>query len=221
LTSRWRVEHVTGPAAELVGRPDPAASEPVVSLLTVTAPAIVLGSTQPETAVDRARLAAAGLDLAQRRSGGGAVLVRPDALLWADVFVPAGDGLWTDDVGRAFYWLGQAWVSALGGLGITARWHHGTPRETPWSRLVCFAGVGPGEVLVDGRKVVGLAQRRTRAGARFHCAALREWHSAALIDVLAVPEPDRARAAGELASVAAGLDVDLATLEAAFLAQLP
>jgi lipoate-protein ligase A len=221
LTSRWRVERVSGPVAELVGRPEPRTSEPAVSLLTATAPAVVLGSTQADSVVDRARLAAAGLDLAQRRSGGGAVLVQPRALLWADVFVPAGDALWTEDVGRAFYWLGQAWVWALGDLGIAARWHHGTPRESQWSRLVCFAGVGPGEVLVDGRKVVGLAQRRTRAGARFHCAALREWNVAGLLEVLALNDRDRARAADELGAVAAGLDVDLGLLEDAFLAQLP
>ena len=37
---------------------------------------------------------------------------------------------------------------------------------TPWSDLVCFAGLGPGEVLLDGRKLVGLSQRRTRNGVR-------------------------------------------------------
>ena len=41
---------------------------------------------------------------------------------------------------------------------------------TGWCPLVCFAGVGPGEVLAGGRKLVGISQRRTRAGARFQCA---------------------------------------------------
>jgi lipoate-protein ligase A len=190
-------------------------------LLTVTAPAIVLGSTQADTVVDRGRLASAGLDLARRPSGGGAVLVRAGELLWADVFVPVGDPLWTDDVGRAFYWLGHAWVSALGALGIAARWHEGPLHETRWSRLVCFAGFGPGEVLIGGRKVVGLSQRRTRAGARFHCAALRAWDAGALLDVLVLSDVDRARAANELGTVAAGVDVDLTVLEDALLAHLP
>ena len=36
---------------------------------------------------------------------------------------------------------------------------------TRWSSLVCFGGVGAGEVVTaDGRKVVGLAQRRNRRG---------------------------------------------------------
>jgi lipoate-protein ligase A len=221
LTPRWRVERAAGSVGELVVRPEPRPAERTLSLLKVTEPAIVLGSTQADTVVDRGRLALAGLDLARRPSGGGAVLVRPGELLWADVFVPAGDPLWTDDVGRAFHWLGQVWVSALGDLGVTARWHQGPLHETRWSRLVCFAGVGPGEVLAGGRKVVGLAQRRTRRGARFHCAALRVWDSRALLDVLALPDGDRAGAEAELGTVAAGLDVDLTVLEDALLAQLP
>ena len=221
MISRWRVERATGSVADLVVRPGPRPAEPTVSLLTVTAPAVVLGSTQADTVVDRGRLASAGLDLARRPSGGGAVLVRPGELLWADVFVPAGDPLWTDDVGRAFHWLGHVWVSALGALGIAARWHEGPLQETRWSRLVCFAGVGPGEVLAGGRKVVGLSQRRTRAGARFHCAALRVWDAGALLDVLVLPDRDRARAANELGTVAGGVDVDLVMLEDALVAQLP
>jgi lipoate-protein ligase A len=94
-------------------------------------------------------------------------------------------------------------------------------RPSRWSPLVCFAGLGPGEVLVDGRKVVGLSQRRTRAGARFHCAALRVWDVHALLDTLALSDDERARAAAELETAAAGLDVDLTVLEGEMVARLP
>ena len=59
--------------------------------------------------------------------------------------------------------------------------HRGGLVATPWSRQVCFAGLGPGEVTVAGRKVVGVAQRRTRHGARFQVAALLRWDPAALV----------------------------------------
>jgi lipoate-protein ligase A len=220
LTRTWRVERATGPAAELVARPVPDPAGRTVSLLEVTAPAVVLGSTQPDDAIDRACAEAAGLAVTRRGSGGGTVLVRPGELLWADVFVPAGDPLWTDDVGRAFRWLGPVWTSALRGLGVDARWHDGPPQETRWSRLVCFAGVGPGEVLVGERKVVGISQRRTRAGARFHCAALRAWDAHALLAVLALPDDARAAAATELPTVARGIDLELEQLEAALVGEL-
>ena len=64
--------------------------------------------------------------------------------------------------------------------------HKGPMRTDRWSRLVCFAGLGPGEVTVDGRKVVGISQRRTRAGARFQCAALRRWDPGALAALVGV-----------------------------------
>jgi lipoate-protein ligase A len=47
--------------------------------------------------------------------------------------------------------------------------------RTQWSDLVCFAGIGPGELFVGDRKLVGMSQRRTRAGARFQCALPRRW----------------------------------------------
>jgi lipoate---protein ligase len=175
----------------------------------VTSPALVLGSTQP--AVDEREV-----PVVRRRTGGGAVLVRPDEQLWVDVLLPAGDPLWDDDVGRSFHWMGQAWVDALRTTGVEAAWHHGAMVCTPWCRQVCFAGIGSGEVTVDGRKVVGLAQRRTRAGALFQCAALLRWDAAALVDLLSL---DSDALAG-IEPVASALAVDGHALEDAFLGAL-
>ena len=58
-----------------------------------------------------------------------------------------------------------------------------------WSELVCFAGIAPGEVLLDGVKLVGLSQRRTRRGARFQCAVNRRFDGDLLIELLADPVP--------------------------------
>lgn len=200
----WRVVEERGPASAFHGRPVPDVVERTVRILEVDRPALVLGSTQPDSDVDGAALAGAGVELVRRRSGGGAVLLEPGAAVWVDVELPAGDPLWSPDVGRSFGWLGDAWAAALG-RGVA---HRGPLLTTPWSRLVCFAGLGPGEVTVDGRKVVGIAQRRTRSGARFQCAVLRRWDAAALVALLAVA--DRDRAVAELADMAAGVDGDVA-----------
>ncbi|HEX6785774.1 MAG TPA: hypothetical protein VF076_01140, partial [Acidimicrobiales bacterium] len=61
--------------------------------------------------------------------------------------------------------------------------------RTPWSPLVCFSGLGPGEVHAGGRKVVGISQRRTRGWARFQCAAYLRWDPDALVALLAPPRP--------------------------------
>lgn len=168
-----------------------------VEVLTPSVPAVVLGSTQA------APVGPSRIEVVRRRTGGGAVLVTPDDPLWVDVDLPIGDPLWSDDVGASFRWLGAAWTEALG-HGIV---HEGGFEPGRWGRTVCFAGRGPGEVFVDGAKVVGLAQRRTRAGARFQCAVLSRWAPDALIDVV-VPGEDRAAARPDLAGVARGVPLD-------------
>ena len=109
----WAVEEVTSPVAEFHARALP---DPVVRTVWWQEPAhptVVLGSTQPDDVVDRGRATAAGVDVVRRRSGGGAVWLAPGAVTWVDVVVPAADPLWLDDVGRAAYWLGEAWAEAL------------------------------------------------------------------------------------------------------------
>ncbi|HEX2576107.1 MAG TPA: hypothetical protein VHK88_07140 [Aquihabitans sp.] len=202
----WASEHHRGSAGAFHGRDLPDPVERAVWWFEVAAPAVVLGSTQRPEVVDAAAARAAGVEVARRRSGGGAVWLAPGVATWVDVVLPAGDPAWEDDVGRAAGWLGRAWVEALGALGVAgAQAHEGPMVRTPHSDLVCFAGLAPGEVTVDGRKVVGTSQRRTRRGARFQCALLHEWDPAPLVDVLAVPGPSRPALVAELADVAAGV----------------
>ncbi len=156
------------------------------------------------------------MPVVRRRTGGGAVLVRPGEQLWVDVLLPAGDAMWEDDVGRSFHWLGQVWVDALASLGVDSSWHNGPMVCTPWCRQVCFAGIGSGEVTVDGRKVVGLAQRRTRAGALFQCAALLRWDPDEMVRLLDL-DPE---AAAALPTLAAALPVGADDLEEAFLREV-
>ena len=205
---RWRVERRLGAAASHHGRAVDAGSGRRVELLEVHAPALVLGSTQPESDVDPQAAAATNTVVVRRRSGGGAVLVRPGEGAWIDVTIARDDPLWDDDVARAFGWLGRCWLDALSELGVDGcRVHDGPLVESRWSRRVCFAGLGPGEIVVGDRKLVGIAQRRTRAGARFQCMVHRRWDAEGLVALLALSAADRAAAAAELGAVAAGLDV--------------
>jgi lipoate-protein ligase A len=179
-------------------------------------PALVLGSTQPDTAVDAAAVAAAGVEPARRRSGGGAVLVDPADTLWVDVIVPRGDRLWDDDVGRSFLWLGSAWRDALDAVGVAGEVHAAGLVRSGFSGLVCFAGVGSGEVLADGRKVVGLSQRRTRDAARFQSVAYTAGADVGRVAALLTGAAGaRAWLDGHAAAVPVGGDELLAALLAA------
>lgn len=169
--------------------------------------------------VDRGAADVAGIDVVRRRSGGGAVLVEPGGVVWVDVVIPPDDPLADDDVGRAAEWVGAAWAGALATVGHRGgQLHRGALVQTPWSRAVCFGGLGPGEVTLAGRKVVGVAQRRTRLGARFQTAALLWWEPATLVGLLRLEDP--AAAVADLSGRALGVEVGEEPLLDALLAQL-
>lgn len=210
VPARWRIEERVATAAGLHStwpEVDRQPTERAVAVCHPTGRAVVLGSTQAPGVVDAAAAASAGVDVVRRRSGGGAVLVVPGDTVWIDAWVPATDSLWIPDVTRAFHWLGQVWGTALERLGFTGVEVQGAGPGacTRWSTLVCFGGMGAGEVTVGGRKVVGLSQRRNRSGAWFHSACNQHWDPDALLSVLALGDDERAAASADLAGAAAGL----------------
>jgi lipoate-protein ligase A len=261
--SGWRVERSTGTAAALLEPwpPPDEQGDPVVRLSRVRGRALVLGSTQDAALVDRGRAGSVAVDVVRRSTGGGAVLVDTDAQVWIDLWLPRGHDRWDDDIIDAALWVGDTWVQALEGLGAEVlAVHRGPLAGTAWSGLVCFAGLGPGEVTANaptagvgagqsqnpGPKVMGLAQRRSRAGARFHTTAPLSWDPLPLLDLLTVGvdatvrsaddrgHPDTGLTGALLADVAVGLrgvvpgwqglgsDDDLVTVvEEAVLSALP
>jgi hypothetical protein len=126
----------------------------------------VVGSALRQGAVDAPAAAAAGFGVVRRRTGGGAVLVAPRAQAWLDVFVPDEHPARCLDVVSQGELAGAIWSTALEALGVRgATVHRGRLVPGPSGGLVCFDSIGPGEVLIDGRKLVGVAQRHGRAGA--------------------------------------------------------
>ena len=224
----WTVEHLSGTVRELHERSagllyGTGEMARVARILHPVDQALVLGSTQPLTSIDKDACAAAGVDIVRRRSGGGAVLVDALSLLWVDLVVPAGDPLWCSDVGRAAWWVGEAWSEALSRAGMlgTEVWK-GPMVRNRWSSLVCFAGLGAGEVVsAAGQKVVGISQRRTRDGALFQCGCALDWAPQRLLGLLALGPADRSAGLAALGAAALGAGADRAeTLEAALVSVL-
>jgi lipoate---protein ligase len=220
---RWETRRAAGRARELHERsaalvagtaedPSGVGLRPVAVVQSFSDSALVLGSAQPESTIDVAACAAAGVDVVRRRSGGGAVLVEPPSIIWVDLVIGTTDPLWCADVGRSAWWLGEAWAGALrrAGLAELDVWK-GPMERNAWSPLICFASLGPGEV-VDARrrKLVGISQRRTRHGALFQCACLLRWQPERLLDLLALSAGDRQSGARELAAAGAGVGANRA-----------
>ncbi|MGE0027211.1 MAG: biotin/lipoate A/B protein ligase family protein [Thermoleophilia bacterium] len=143
---------------------------PVLSWSTVTAPGLVLGRHAVDPDLDRDAVAAEGVTVAKRSSGGGPVLWDGD-LVALDVVLPRGHRLAADDVVAAYRWLGEALADALRALGVPgvevvdvarARAAAAAPGA---AADACFGGLSPWEVLAGGRKVVGLSQTRRHPGA--------------------------------------------------------
>jgi len=170
----WQVRHITGDVGEFHARELPSEQRVATFFRTVT-PTLVLGSSQRADSVDAAAASRMGIEVVRRRSGGGGVLLWPDDFVWLDLEIPATDDLWSDDVGKATWWVGELWCTALNDLAPDAAVHRGRLVRTRWSADVCFAGAGPGEVLVGDAKLVGVSQRRTRAAARFQSMIHLRW----------------------------------------------
>lgn len=216
MQHRWSFEHESGTAAAFHDWEPTSDGGRRARWFDVTTPALVLGSAQRADTVDEAACAAAGVEVVQRRSGGGAVLLVPGEVAWLDVVIPAGDPLWVDDVGRSMHWFGEVWTAALHHLGVEgAQVHRGSMQVTAWSRLVCFDGLGPGEVVVAGSKAVGISQRRTRQWARLQAAAYARWRPEALLGLLRPPMPEvgELRPVYEVADLARLVDAVTAALD--------
>lgn len=185
----FSVEHLVVDAASAHGRAVPDPASPVVWWFDLDGPALALGSRQSVDQVDPTHLVDAVV--VRRRSGGGAVWLEPGAQLWVDVVVPVGDPRWRDDVRASMIVIGDAWRRALVASGLPEdrlEVHTGGVEGGPWSDVVCFAGIGPGEVTWDRRKLVGISQRRTRSAARFQCTVHRRWAPTRWVDAFARPD---------------------------------
>lgn len=139
-------------------------------------PAIVLGSGQDESTLDRAAAAADGYTIVRRGTGGGAVLC-DDGLLIVELAVAANQAGAVDDVTDSYRIVGGAIRSALTVTGLdcalvsVADARGQTADAAAAARLACFAGISPYEIVTpSGGKLVGLAQRRRGGAVLFEIA---------------------------------------------------
>jgi lipoate-protein ligase A len=165
-----------------------------VVVQVVDSNAWVLGSAQSFDAVSPIVRADSesgrGPSVVRRRSGGGLVPLHVNGQVWIDVVIPVGDPLWTDDVVVAAEWVGEWWAEMLrtGPAALSdVTVHNGPLKDRELGALVCFGAIGPGEVTVAGKKVVGISQRRTRLGVRFQCVAPLRWSPEETISALNLP----------------------------------
>lgn len=139
--------------AESVKRGGP----PVLRFYRWSPACLSLGRNQPARGrYDRAALAARGLDVVRRPTGGRAVL--HDRELTYSVAVADGA---LGPPREAYAAVNRALVAGLRRLGVPAALQPGAGRAAAPSLRPCFADPAEGEVVAGGRKLVGSAQRRS------------------------------------------------------------
>lgn len=151
--------------------------------------------------------------LRRRRGGGGLVELAP-ADLWVDFWIPRDDPRWREDIRDASSMVGRWWATSLKSVvGVDAEVHEGGLEGDAALRVACFAGRGPGEVFVNGRKAVGVTQWRVREGT-FLSTVLRASNSSALVDLLDHPPALLAEALDHHSTTSLGvLDVETLTTD--------
>lgn len=145
-------------------------TEPVIRFWSYEAPGVVLGRSQTGlvSAVDAAQRA--GVPLAGRQAGGGAVLVGP-WMLSVSIVLPVTHPLSLGGTLAGYRRIGERFAAVLRDFGVAA--HALTPDEAKAAQeepgasdlqWACYGGLSPWEVVAGGRKIVGLAQVKRRTG---------------------------------------------------------
>jgi lipoate-protein ligase A len=197
-----------------------AGSAPLLRLYTWEEPSMSLGLRQAEPAW-LARCDALGVEVVRRVTGGGAVLHAGD-LTYAVVAPADAPGL-PSDLRGSYEWIRARLLAGLEGAGVAAsnsRACRGADRLE-----LCFAGATGYEIELEGEKLVGSAQRRTRRAFLQH-GSIRISDDAALYRALTgdslrrpkapelAPEALRAALVASFASCVEG-GLELAQLSAA------
>lgn len=185
--AEWRVEAVSLSTESVHDAwPKLGAGQRLCRVVQPTDRALVLGSSTRQAEFDLDRVRQAGLTVVKRNSGGGAVLVEPGSQIWLMLYLGLDDPLVPWDLGRSFLWLGDAVLGLLRELGLNATMIESRQQRTALGSLICFADLGFGEITIDGAKVLGLAQRRSRGQACFQLSLLWEEHQSLLRELLVV-----------------------------------
>jgi lipoate-protein ligase A len=186
----------------LLDRVEPGGSV-LVRWYIASSPAVVVGlglRNRLADAVDLERCRRAGIEVLERRAGGGAVLL-DEQMLCAAVCVALPHARVTDDLTASYRWLGDVLASALHQQGFlrasrvdvdaarqdVARLKARTDPVARGLLAACYGALSPHEVTLDGAKVVGLAQVRRRRAALFQAGVLLRDQSP-LADLLRMPD---------------------------------
>lgn len=147
--------------------------------------------TSSELDVDKCALL--GYGVVRRPTGGRAVLHAGE--LTYSVVGPSGRAPLGGSIAETYCAIARALLAGIAMMGVEAELAPAetTPRPRRGASPPCFASAGRFEIVVDGKKLVGSAQRRSGASVLQHGSLLLDASHAGLADVVRLPtEAERA-----------------------------
>jgi lipoate-protein ligase A len=143
------------------------AGVPVLRLYGWNPPAISLGRYQGIECLDRDACLGDGVTVVRRITGGGAIF--HDHELTYSVLWPAGNPDTHESNAGSFKKINAFIMETYRSLGINPVYAKDAGRESPPGRLdFCFSGNEDYDILIEGRKIGGNAQRRVRGALLQH-----------------------------------------------------
>ena len=137
-------------------------SPPTLRFFAWSPPTISLGYGQRlDGRIDEQAAEALGLGLVRRATGGSAILHEgPDLEITYSVAAGAGDFEGAGDLLETYRWIGAGLLAGLRALGAPVDMVPVQPSDPAAMPAFCFARTGSFELEVQGKKLVGSAQRR-------------------------------------------------------------
>ncbi|MEP6692964.1 MAG: hypothetical protein ABJD07_17535 [Gemmatimonadaceae bacterium] len=165
-----------------------ATGEATLRIYSWTRPTLSLGRNQPAAAFyDRTRAAELGVDFVRRPTGGRAVLHHREATY--SVTAPAAA---MGTLGESYGAINRLLLDALARLGVSAREAEPVSPAPKPGIAPCFETPVAGEIVADGRKLVGSAQWRDNGALLQHGSILiadDQWMASALLLHPVAPPP--------------------------------
>ena len=179
------------------------ASPPTLRFYRWQPPAVSLGRHQPLAEVDLDAVQERGYEVVRRPTGGRAIL-HTDELTYS-VAASADEPRVEGSIMDAYLRLSNALLAGLRSLGLDADKAPGSVRAGPDVSAACFEVPSAYEITASGRKLLGSAQSRRAGYVLQHGSLPLTGDLGRLIDVLALPDGERAALRNELTARAVTL----------------
>ena len=137
--------------------------QPTLRLYDWSQPAFTFGYFQKiSTEIDVERCDTHGVALVRRMTGGGTVVHGWDVTY--SIIVPHGSGAIPSEISASYCWIANRLLSGFHQIDVPATLQSSIARASEVGPNTCLANPAEHDVMLDGRKIAGLSQRRNRIG---------------------------------------------------------